>query len=92
MNAYNSLAACAYLAYGVALANGTMWIANGNYPIVTRVTPGAYPTPPALWDLAAPSTVQGEEWDMTIGPDGDLYVSDFNETNTTSGDVLKIAY
>lgn len=92
MTAYDSLAACAYLAYGVTLPNGTMWVADGNYPIVSRVTPGAYPTPPALWDLAAPSTVQGEEWDVTIGADGDLYVSDFNETATTSGDVLKVAY
>lgn len=92
MTAYNSLAACANLAYGVTLADGTMWLADGNYPIVTRVEPGPYPTPPALWDLAAPSTVPGEEWDMTIGADGDLYVSDFNESNTTSGDVLKIAY
>jgi hypothetical protein len=92
MTAYPSLAGCAYLAYGVALADGTLWIADGNYPILTRVTPATYPAAPALWDLAAQSTVPGEEWDVTIGPDGDLYISDYDETATVSGDILKVAY
>ena len=92
MTAYNSLAGCAQLAYGVTLPDGTMWIADGNYPIVTRVTPGAYPAAPSLWDLAAPSTVQGFEWDAAIGPDGDLYVVDWDDAAGVSGDVLKVAY
>lgn len=92
MSAYNTLAGCAYPAYGVVVPDGTMWFANDDYPILTRVTPGTYPAAPSFSDFAMQSTVEAYEWDVTIGADGNLYVSDYDSSSTTSGDILKVAY
>jgi hypothetical protein len=89
---YTTPNACEDGAYGVALADGSIWYANGNFPSVTHVVPGAYPAAPALTDMSLMSAVQGYEWDMTVGPDGFMYVSNWDYATGLSGDVAKFAY
>jgi hypothetical protein len=92
VSSYKTPNACADSAYGVALPDGSIWIANGNFPFVTRVTPGVYPAAPALLDVPLQSAVYGDEWDVAIGTDGYMYVANYDDTSALSGDVAKLAY
>jgi hypothetical protein len=77
-----------------ALPDGTLWAPDNAYAGATRVTPGVYPADPVQENLLLPTPggVTGSEWDVALGPDGDLYFSDDSSTATTSGDIAKVAY
>jgi hypothetical protein len=92
VSSYKTPNACADAAYGVELADGSIWFADGNFPFVTRVTPGVYPAAPALTDIPLQSAVYADEWDVAIGNDGFMYVANYDSTSALSGDVAKLAY
>jgi len=85
---------CSQPYFLIALADGTLWAADNAFAGVTRVTPGVYPAAPAQYEMLLPSppTIQGREYGVALGSDGDLYFTDAASTTVQTGDVAKVAY
>ena len=94
VDTYPTLASCSNPLGIVALRDGTLWVAENDYNIVTRVTPGVYPAAPALFDLAvpAPNSLFEDMYGVALGSDGNLYFTDNTSSTTSSGNVVKLAY
>ena len=85
---------CSRPYYLTALPDGSLWAPDNAYAGAARITPGVYPAPPAQFDLLLPTPggAAGSEFDVVLGPDGDLYFSDDSSTATATGDLAKVAY
>lgn len=94
VDTYPTLASCSEPSSIVALRDGTLWVSEYDYNIVTRVTPGVYPAAPALFDLAvpAPNSLYEDMAAVAIGSDGNLYFTDDTSSSTSSGNIVKLAY
>jgi streptogramin lyase len=85
---------CSRPYYLTALPDGSLWAPDNAYAGAARITPAVYPAPPAQFDLLLPTPggAAGAEFDVVLGPDGDLYFSDDSSTATAAGDIAKVAY
>ena len=85
---------CSRPYYLTALPDGSLWAPDNAYAGAARITPGVYPAPPSQFDLLLPTPggAAGSEFDVALGPDGDLYFSDDSSTATATGDLAKVAY
>ncbi len=85
---------CSRPYYLTALPDGSLWAPDNAYAGAARITPGVYPAAPVQFDmlLPTPGGAAGSEFDVVLGPDGDLYFSDDSSTATATGDAAKVAY
>ena len=85
---------CSRPYYLTALPDGSLWAPDNAYAGAARITPGVYPAPPSQFDLLLPTPggAAGSEFDVVLGPDGDLYFADDSSTATATGDLAKVAY
>lgn len=93
---FDTTVGCAYPTFLKALPDGTLWVPIWDYPMALQVTPGAYPAAPVqrYIPFPGPPGVFSENWDVTLGPDGDLYFTDDDTgtNNVSSDDIVKLAY
>jgi hypothetical protein len=98
MTAFPTLAGCADPAYLRALPDGSIWVAEDDYPEALQIVPSSTGGAPSLFALTlpTPNDVYGETLDVATGSDGNLYFTN-NSYNSgvspnQSGSIVKVVY
>jgi streptogramin lyase len=94
ISTYPTPAGCEEPEFLTALPDGSLWVPESAGATITQVIPGTS-GPPSMFDLPFPSphSILGVGYDSTIGPNGNVYVTNFNQNKAGfSSNVIEVAY
>jgi hypothetical protein len=88
-------AGCSSPGFLTALADGSLWVPMVGEPDAEQIVPSSTGGAPQVLDIPLPSpySVYGDMWDVAVGSDGCLYITNDDNGNAGfSSNVVKVAY